>query len=222
MRKLMGLAVLGFSLVVGAANAADFGAYGTAGTVGLGGGIVTSFNSHLGARLGYTAFDYKVKNVESSGLSFDGTAELGGLQAMLDWYPFGGGFRVSAGVMENAKLSATAKPLVDSYTFDGVTYTTADVADARGTAEFGSLAPYLGLGFGRALSSDGRFAFTADIGVAFTGSADVQLNVTCTAQAAALCTQIQSDVAAEQAELQADADDIKYWPVLSFGVSYRF
>jgi len=221
MRKLIGLAVLGLSLGA-SANAADFGVYGTAGTIGFGGGIAGSFNSHLGARLGYTAFDYKVKDVESSDLSFDGTAELGGLQALLDWYPFGGSFRVSAGFMENAKLTATAKPLADTYTFDGVTYTTADIGEARGKAEFGSVAPYLGLGFGRALSRDGRFAFTADLGVAFTGAADVQLNVTCTAAAAALCTQIQGDVAAEQAELQADADDFKYWPVLSLGLSYRF
>ena len=221
MRKLIGLVVFGLSLVP-AAHAADFGVYGTAGTVGVGGGVAGSFNSRLGARLGYTAFDYKVKDIESSDLSFDATAELGGLQALLDWYPFGGSFRVSAGVMENAKVSATARPLTDTYTFDGVTYTTADVARARGTAEFDSFAPYLGLGFGRALSSNGRFAFTADVGVAFTGAADVTLNVTCTPSAVALCDQIQDDVVAEQAELQADADDFKYWPVLSFGVSYRF
>ena len=221
MRKLIGLVVFGLSLMT-SANAADFGVYGTAGTIGVGGGVAGSFNSRLGARLGYTAFDYKVRDVRSSELSFDGTAELGGLQALLDWYPFGGGFRVSAGIMENARLSATARPLSDTYTFDGVTYSTGDVAQARGTAEFDSFAPYLGLGFGRALSSNGRFAFTADLGVAFTGAADVMLSVTCTPAAVALCDQIQDDVAAEQVELQADAEDFKYWPVLSFGLSYRF
>lgn len=220
MRKLIGL-VLGLSLMA-SAQAADFGVYGTAGTIGVGGGLAGSFNSHFGARLGYTGYDYKVNDVESSDLSFDGTAELGGLQALIDWYPFGGGFRVSAGVMENAKLTVTAKPIADTYTFDGMTYTTADVAQARGTAEFDSIAPYVGLGFGRALSRNGRFAFTADVGVAFTGAADVKLNVTCTPSAVALCNQIQDDVMAEQAELQADADDFKYWPVLSFGLSYRF
>ena len=220
MRKLVGV-VLGLCLAA-SANAADVGVYGTAGTVGIGGGIAGSFNPHLGARLGYTAFDYKVKDVESSDLSFDGTAELGGVQALLDWYPFGGGFRISAGAMQNAKFSATAKPLASTYTFDGVTYSTADVASARGTAEFDSIAPYLGLGFGRALSRDGRFAFTADVGVAFTGAADVRLDVTCVNSAAALCAQVQDDVAAEQAELQDDADQIEYWPVVALGVSYRF
>ncbi len=221
MRKLIALAVLGLAVAT-SANAADFGVYGTAGTVGLGGGIAGSFNSYFGARLGYTAFDYDVDDVESSDLSFDGTAELGGVQALLDWYPFAGGLRVSAGVMENARFEATARPLQNTYTFDSVTYSASDIAQARGTAEFDSLAPYFGVGFGRTLSRDGKFAFTADVGVAFTGTADVQLNVTCAAAAAALCSQIQGDVAAEQVELQNDADDIKYWPVLSLGVSYRF
>lgn len=221
MRKLIALAVLGLAVAT-SATAADFGVYGTAGTVGLGGGIAGSFNSYFGARLGYTAFEYNLDDVESSDLSFDGTAELGGVQALLDWYPFAGGFRVSAGVMENARFDATARPLQNTYTFDGVTYSASDIAQARGKAEFDSLAPYLGVGFGRTLSRDGKFAFTADVGVAFTGSADVQLNVTCAAAAAALCSQIQGDVAAEQIELQNDADDVKYWPVLSLGVSYRF
>lgn len=220
MRQLIGL-VLGLALGA-SANAADFGVYGTAGTVGLGGGVAGSFNSHLGARLGYTSFDYKVRDLERSDLSFDGTADLGGLQALLDWYPLGGGFRISAGAMENAKFSGTARPLSNTYTFDGVTYSSQDIVQARGTAEFDSIAPYLGVGFGRTLSRDGKFAFTADVGVAFTGTADVQLNVICAAAATALCTQIQSDVIAEQAELQDDADDIKYWPVLSVGLSYRF
>jgi hypothetical protein len=222
MRKLIGLAVLGLSLMAASAHAADFGVYGTAGTVGLGGGVAGQFNSRLGARLGYTSFEYKVKDVESSDLTFDGTAELGGLQALVDWYPFGGSFRISAGAMENAEFTATAMALSNTYTFDGVTYSVNDVAQARGTAKFDSIAPYLGFGFGRALSRSGRFAFTADVGVAFTGAADVNLNVTCVQAAAMLCDQIQDDVMAEEAALQDDADQLKYWPVVSFGVSYRF
>ena len=48
------------------------------------------------------------------------------------------------------------------------------------------------------------------------------LNVTCSAAAATLCADLEDDVAAEQVELQKDADDYEYWPVLSIGVSYKF
>lgn len=222
MRKTMMVAAVAAVLTAGSASGADFGIYGTAGTIGLGGGLATNFNKHLGARIGYTSFTYDVDDVEESDLTFDGEAELGGAQALLDWYPFGGGFRISAGAVESAKINARATPVGGTFTFDGVTYSADDIGEARGTADFGSIAPYVGLGFGRALSADGHFSFTADIGVAFTGSPDVALNVTCNAPDPVLCAQLEDDAAAEEIELQQDADDYKYWPVVSFGLSYRF
>ena len=78
------------------------------------------------------------------------------------------------------------------------------------------------MGYGRALSADGHFSFTADIGVAFTGSPDIALDVTCAADNALVCSRLYDSAAAEEAELQKDADEYDYWPVVSFGVSYRF
>lgn len=207
---------------MGHAQAADFGIYGTAGTVGFGGGIAVSFNEHLGARLGYTSYDYSVDDLEESDLLLDGTVELGGLQALLDWHPFGGGFRLTGGAIENASLQARAVPIGGTYTLNDVTYSASDIAEARGTAKFDSISPYLGIGFGHPLSVNGRLAFTADFGVVFTGSPKVDLSVTCASASTALCAQLAGDVRAEEAELQNDADDLKYWPVLSVGISYKF
>jgi hypothetical protein len=50
----------------------------------------------------------------------------------------------------------------------------------------------------------------------------VTLDVTCNAPNATLCAQLATDAAAEQGELQDDADGYKYWPVLAIGVSYKF
>ena len=196
--------------------------YASAGTIGLGGGIAANFGSHFGARIGYTTYEYTVNDLEESDLTLDGKAEIGGVHALLDWYPFGGGFRFSAGAIENASLSARAEPIAGTYTLNGVVYSSEDIGEATGTAKYESMSPYAGLGFGRALSRDGRFAFSADVGLIFTGSPEVELNATCRVPNAMLCTQIQADVAAEEAELQRDADDLKYWPVLSLGVSYKF
>ena len=222
MQKITMCAALAVLLGAASAQAADVGIYGTAGTLGLGGGIAANFGSHLGARLGYTTYEYDVDDVEESDLVLNGTEEIGGAQALLDWYPFGGGFRISAGAVQNAEVNARAVPVQDTFTFDGVTYSSADVGEARGTAKFDSFAPYLGLGFGRALSQDGRLAFTADVGIAFTGAADVNLTVECAAQAEVLCQQLADDVAGEEALLREDAKDYEYWPVLSLGLSFRF
>jgi hypothetical protein len=221
MHRLLGCAALAALLGSATAQAADVGIYGTAGTIGLGGGIAANFNDHLGARLGYTTYEYDVDDVEKSDLTFNGTADLGGAHALLDWYPFGGGFRISAGMMENAEVRARAVPVGNTFTFDGVTYSTEDVGHATGTAEFDSTSPYVGLGFGRALSRDGRFALTLDLGVAFTGTPDVKLDVTCAADFQAVCTQLAADVAGEEAELEEEAEDYKYWPVLNLGLSFR-
>lgn len=222
MRKRLGVAVVAALAMSGYAQAADFGIYASAGTIGLGGGIAANFGSHFGARVGYTSYEYTVDDLEESDLTLDGKAEIGGAHALLDWYPFGGGFRISAGAMENASLSARAKPVGGTYTLNDVVYSAEDIGEATGTAKYDSISPYAGIGFGRALSRDGRFSFSADFGVVFTGSPKVELNATCRVPNSAVCSDIQADVAAEQAELQNDADDLKYWPVLSLGLSYKF
>lgn len=221
-RKAFGLVALACGAMVGHAQAADFGVYGTAGTVGFGGGIAVSFNQYVGARLGYTSYDYSADDIEESDLRLDGTLELGGVQALLDWHPFGGGFRLSGGAIENASLTARAVPIGGTYTLNDVTYSASDIGEARGSAKFDSISPYLGIGFGHPLSVSGRFAFTADFGVVFAGSPKVDLSVTCATASATVCSQLEGDVRAEEAELQNDADDLKYWPVLSIGVSYKF
>lgn len=216
------LAMTGLLLAAGNATAANYGIYGTAGTVGFGGGLAVDLNKHFGMRLGYTTYTYDVDDLEESELSFDGETELGGVQALVDWYPFGGGFHISAGMMDSAEAEATAVPVDGSFTFDGVEYDADDIGDARGSVDFGSTAPYLGLGFGRALSATGHFSFSLDIGLIFTGTPKVALSASCAADDDALCDGLEEDVAAEEAELQEDVEDFKYWPVLSFGLSYKF
>ncbi len=222
MRKLLTLTLMVGALATSGARSADFGLYGTAGTVGLGGGVAANFGQYIGARVGYTSYTYEANDLEQSDLSFSGEVELGGTQALLDLHPFGGGFRLSLGMMENAQITGRALPTANTFTFDGVTYSSADVGEARGSATFDSFSPYVGLGYGRALSRRGKLAMNADLGVALTGAADVQLDVSCATAAQALCTDLLDDVAAEQAQIQADAEDYKYWPVLSIGLSYRF
>lgn len=223
MPKTMSFMLVTAALALAApAQAADFGVYATAGTIGVGGGVAAAFGPHIGARVGYAKYEHDLDDVEQSELRLAGTVDIGGGHALLDWHPFGGGFRLSAGAVQSATLTAHVKPIANTYTLNGVTYSADDIGNATGTAEYDSIAPYAGFGFGRALSRDGRFALSADFGVAFTGAPTLELNATCSVPNAMLCTQLERDVAAEEVELQNDADDLKYWPVLSVGLSYRF
>jgi hypothetical protein len=205
----------------GFAHAADFDLYATARTIGFVVGVEAPSNHRFAARLAYTTYEYTVDDLDESDLMLDGKEEVGGVQPLLDWHPFGGTFRLSAGAIENALVSGQAEPMAN-YTLNGTRYSSAQSGATTGTTKYDSISPYAGIGFGYALSRDGQVVFSADLGVVFTGPLEVELNATCRVPNAMLCTRVQEDVLSDEAQLQRKGDRLKYWPVMSIGVSYRF
>lgn len=87
---------------------------------------------------------------------------------------------------------------------------------------FNKIAPYLGIGFGNAVAADKTWGFSTDIGVLIQGSPSTSLsNTGCTASAS-VCSQIASDVQAENLELKEKVKDFKLLPVVRLAVSYKF
>ncbi|MFT3931775.1 MAG: hypothetical protein QM709_15915 [Spongiibacteraceae bacterium] len=201
---------------------AEFGIYAKAGTFGFGGGIGYGVTENLTARLGYTAFNYDT-DVDTDDVNYDAEAKIGGGELMLDWHPFSGSFRLTAGMIANRnKIDVEAKAN-QSVTINGTTYTSSQLGTLDGTVDFKSTAPYLGIGWGNVAGKNGNFHFVADIGVVFQGSPDVKLNGTCGASLSApQCSQLQSNVQAEEDDLNDEVSDYKHWPVISFGLGYRF
>ena len=99
--------------------------------------------------------------------------------------------------------------------------------------DFKKFAPYVGLGFGNAMVGSGLYGIF-DIGVMFQGAPDVAL----AASGSATVTdsnglsrpvldlssdpEVQDAVAQEQASLQDDLKDFKFYPVVNIGIGYRF
>ena len=80
---------------------------------------------------------------------------------------------------------------------------------------------YFGVRYGRPMGKG--LAFTADLGVLLQGSPRTTLTATCGATTSpSTCAQIQSSVAAEQANIENDVDKYQYYPVLSIGLAYVF
>lgn len=205
------------------ASAADFGIYGEAGTFGGGAGVAVQLNDKFSLRAGYSAFTYDVEDYQAEDLSLDGKARVRAGKLLLDWYPFGGGFRIGAGMMLNdSSAYAIARPSESGYTINGTFYPSSQIATANGRVDFDSVAPYIGIGFGRALSSSGRLNFLLDLGVAFIGEPAVTLGVDCGSAPTAVCAQIEDDVAAEEAQIQEDADSMKLWPHVNVALAWRF
>ncbi len=203
-------AVLLFASGTAAADSFALGA--KAGTTGLGVEASWAVLERINLRAGYYTFDYSTE-LEEEGVEYDGDLRLRNAALFADWHPFAGRFRITVGGIDTGNEFKGAAE--DSLDIGDNTYDAA--VDA--TVGWSSFAPYLGVGFGNAVGA-GRWSFSMDLGVMFTGSPDVVLNGT--VNDPTLEAQFQDDLALEQQRVQEDLDDAKYYPVLSLGVAYRF
>lgn len=190
------------------------------GMLGHGADLSLPLADNLNLRVGYGRYS-KTKDVTESDVEYNGKLTLSGGMLVADWFPFGGNFRVSAGAIKNrSKVEIAAKP-TGSVTFNGVTYNGGDI-NANGKISYEKTAPYIGLGYGNA-SVRSRIGFFAEFGVAYQ-KPDATLTATCNVGGTS-CTSdpaFADNVAAEQRELQADAEDLKWYPVVQLGMSIRF
>jgi hypothetical protein len=176
---------------------------------------------NVNARFGVNAMNYSYSD-NTSDVDYDFKLKLQTFDALLDWFPAGGGFRLSGGVVYNGnKVDARARSnSTGSYTFNGRTYTAADAGTVNGRIDFRKAAPYLGIGWGNALAKDKGWGFSADLGVLFQGAPRTSMTSSgCTLPD---CSQLQSDITAENRKLNDEVDSFKAYPVIRFGVSYKF
>jgi len=81
------------------------------------------------------------------------------------------------------------------YRINGRGYRAADIGKLEARVDFQKAAPYVGIGWGNALSQDGRWQFSGDLGAFYHGNAHVRLRETCTG-GAITCIVLRSDVQA--------------------------
>jgi hypothetical protein len=203
----------------GGAAAADGGNWSigvSGGTLGISPEIGYRFNSHVGLRANGGFFDYE-RSDEVEGNEFDGTLKLNSFGAMADFYPFGGSFRISAGVRSNSnKIELVGDD--DSYEIGDFTFTSAEVGTLRGEADFKNMAPTASLGWGGTLARG--FSFGFEIGLMMQGAP--RLSLTSTGGTQSSNGAFQAELAQERAEMEEDIEDYKFWPVIQLHFKYRF
>lgn len=212
-KSLLVLVIFGAFTATAAVQANDIGATAEIGSTGVGVHIVVPVKNQLNARFGFNVLNHNY-STDTKSAHYDVSLRPRAFDALLDYYPAAGSFRVTGGLVynKNNKYDVTGTPVVATkYTFVG-------------TLDFNKVAPYVGIGWGNAVAKDkGKgWGFTADAGVLFQGTPETSLTSPgCTASAAA-CARLASGVAAENAALQDKVNNFKYFPVLRVGVSYRF
>jgi hypothetical protein len=209
-----------------------------ASTTGVGLDMATALTRHFGIRTGASYFSYNT-SLTDSGLNITGSLHLQGASASLDIFPFHNSFRISPGITYNNKNRMDATLLVpggQSFSLgDGGNYTSDPSNPIHGTASFvfgKSIAPRLTMGVGSILPRFGRVSFPLEMGVQYTAAPQVKLAITgnsCGSQTQSDgstgygCGSVdQTNVAQEQSELQNDISPLRFYPIVSLGVSFRF
>jgi hypothetical protein len=197
-----------------------------AGTLGLGADIDFRINDALNARLGYAGYILD-RSVTQTDVRYDGRLKLSNPAALLDWRVLKGGFHFTVGlVAASTRIDAVGTPSSSgTYTINNNVYTASQLGSLTGTFKFGnSLAPYFGAGFGNVVGRSGHFAVLFDIGAIYAGTPSVALAGSCAAAIVGtpVCTQLQTDVAAEKATLGTKLTLLKWYPVIGLGVGFRF
>jgi hypothetical protein len=203
-------------------------------TLGAGAEAGASLNQKLNIRGGFNLFSYS-RGFIHDGVTYKGQLQLRSGEVHLDWYPFGHGFHLSPGLLVYNGNGATANASVpggSTFTLGGTTYLSdpASPITGKGTLDFVKAAPTVLFGFGNLVPRTRHFSINFEMGVVFQGSARTALNLTGNAcdltgancVNAATDPTVQANVHSEQIKLDNKLSPFKYYPVLSFGLGYRF
>jgi hypothetical protein len=189
-----------------------------AGTLGLGGDLTTDILPGLNLRGGVQWLSLNL-DAEFEDIDYSVDVDFLNPLLLLDWYPFGGSFRLSGGVLFNqsdVNLRATPSAPVQ---IGGTTYTPAEVGTLRGQSDFNPIAPYVGIGWGNVVGRSKRLGLAMDLGVAFIGSPGVNLSAN---GLLASDPTFQAHLAQEEEDIEDDLSDFKFYPVLSLTLYYCF
>lgn len=206
------------AVMVPAAASAQISVGARAGTLGLGGEVSMGVGRMLAIRAGIGVVPYEYED-EFEDVDYTISFPNRITNIGVDVYPFGGGLRLSAGLLNRPsfELEATGQQTAEigGRTYTGNLNVQGDISNEKETA------PYVTIGFGRATGRGLGFFF--DLGAAFVGDGQIELTGTCTETSTGQpCPEFQTRLQAEEDEFNSQLDDfssfVKLHPILNIGV----
>ena len=158
---------------------------------------------------------------------YSASGQLGGTALLLDYYPFGGGLKLSAGAMmsnTNIDLTGTLSATNGSFQF-GDLDVNAGTVDVDASVEFArQAAPMLTVGYDWQISN--RFSINAELGAIAIGGLDIAMTATPDADAIAagasqddINAEIDTEIANIQDDIGSSAD---LYPYIALMGTFRF
>jgi hypothetical protein len=222
MRRVAVPLLFALSTFGGAASAQAIAA--RAGSTGFGADLGFPVTDYFGLRVNATGGSVSRSTTES-GVHYDARLRFGTAMGLLDFFPGGGRFRLSTGIAYNDnRLDLRARDSSGgTIEINDRTYNISDIGPVTGQVRFNKANPYFGVGWGSASRSLGAgLFFSADIGVLIV-SPTVRLNANCPSVfTPAQCAQLQNDLREEEQQFKDSWGYHSWYPVLSFGLGYRW
>ena len=204
-------------------------------TLGPGLEAAISVTQRTNIRVGYSALDYHYSS-DQSGVTYDGHLRLRAFEAHLDWFPFGGWFHISPGFQVNSGKPLTADTSVpggQQFSLGDTDYQSDPTDPVTGTGEVNvnTFSPTLMMGWGNLVPrSDSHFSGYFEFGVAYQGSPSTTLNYSGSAcdpgggncQNVSSDPTIQSNLKSEEDKLNNNLSWLRFYPVVAFGLGYKF
>ena len=208
------------------------------GSGGIGVDLATPLAQHFNLRVGGSFFSYSA-SFNSDGIVIDGDLKFRSGRASLDYYPFHGGFRISPGVTfynGNNLNATTLVPRGQPFSLGDTNYYSSTTDPVHGTASFylgKHVAPSITVGFGNMIPRSGRHvSFPFEIGfqyidaptitITLQGTACMYANIPASCSPVATDPQTQANLQQEEANINSDIKPLRFYPIISQGVSVRF
>lgn len=207
------------------------------GAGGIGFDIATPLARKFNLRGTGSFFKYNTSITENY-VTYGGDIQLASGALSLDWFPFGGGFRLSAGVVAYNGNELTGRASInpnDSFTLNGTTYysSATDPAHASATLRLGAKAgPQFGIGWGNIVprKANKHFSVPIELGFIYVGYPNVDLGFTgstCNSfgtdcQTVENNPTFQQDLDAQKNKYRDDLSPLRFYPIASIGFGYKF
>ena len=181
-----------------------------AGTLGISGGATVGVAPRLGVRVDvpYLKGSYSsTATLEDFDMDYDAEVTLFGVGGLIDWYPFGGAFRLSGGGYYNSNEINLLGRSKGSYTIGSISYSPDEIGELDAKVEMGNtIAPYIGIGVGNAVGGRG-FGFTFDAGALYMGAPRVT----------AVASRLLTPMAEEARIIESNLAWAKWYPSVAIG-----
>lgn len=217
-------------------NKFSFGA--TVSPLGFSVGSATSLSRSLNLRIQGNFFSYSF-NETLSGVSFDANASFHSIMGQFDWFPFQRStFHVSPGVLfyNQNQLSGNGVVTVgESITFNNANYYSDSEDPIRGTGKviFRKTSPMVTVGWGNWVPRrrEKHLTFPIDLGFAYVGDPAIRFNLqgsACNGPNNFECGNVntdpsfQSNLNAQIVKYRQDLNVIRFYPIVSTGIVYKF